>query len=182
MPSSSAITHNFSAICSELDISPVLLKHWVSAAPLLLLVPAPTLKARLKGLLQVLERQVVTRGIPGVLEKLVVIDGTVSAAANSDTSWMAGAAFSHHQSNGSTPGSGPTVSSVGVAGSRRLALATDDDLDQQQHQQQQARWVPSFGDASQVAAYVTKDPRVLLLNPEELPDRLHVVQQELRCR
>eukprot|EP00775_Hariotina_reticulata_P007738 gene7738-7937_t len=77
MPSSSAITHNYSAICSELDVTPALLKRWVSAAPMLLLVPAPTLKARLKGLLQ--------------------------------------------------------------------------------------------------------DPRVLLLNPEELPGRLNVVQQELRC-
>jgi hypothetical protein len=184
MPSSSAITHNYAAICSALDITPGLLNRWVSVAPMLLLVPGATLRARLSGLLQVLFSQVVKRGVPDLLEKLLIVDGTVPAAAaaagDGNIGFTAAAVCGHRQLISSTPNPPGVAPDLSAAGSEdNLMIRPADD---QQQQQQQAHWELSFSDTSEIVAYVTKDPRVLLLNPEEIAERLHVVQQELHCR
>lgn len=155
MPASKALADNHAAITAALGISSSTLNAWARAAPMLLLVPAPQLQQRLAALRRVIG--LLQEGDLGLGVQYSSTADTDGSSSSSSSSLDMAAAGSGEQQQGAADGA-------------------------QQQQQPQQAWVSVLHDAKQLLAYVSRDPRVLLLAPGELHARLRVLQPLLCCR
>jgi hypothetical protein len=153
MPDSKSLAQNHTAILKTLNISAATLNRWVFAAPMLLLIPAVQLQARVSKLSVVLAEQ------GQQLVDMLAAEQAAAAAAVQDIT-AAGAEAGSGVAAAAADGQGPGMLSSSSSCSSNT-------------------WVSVARDPLQVLAYVSKDPRVLLLSPKELSSKLSQVSNEL---
>jgi len=172
MPSSKTLTENHAAILQAFNIAPSTLNRWVFAAPMLLLVPAAQLQKRLAKLGSVLGQQA---------KELVAMAATEDPAGH-----LAAAGAGAQLDPAVDAGPAPTIS--GSSDSSDSSDNDDDDTSMSSSESSCAAgstssssipWVSAAHDALQLLAYVSKDPRVLLLSPQEMSQKLRRVSNEL---
>lgn len=156
MPSSKALAQNHTDIISTLNISHSTLTRWICAAPMLLLVPAAQLRKRLAVIADVLRDE--------ADDLLALLAQRASLQPHQQQQPQ------QQQQAGSGAVAGATA--MAGAGSPQAAAAAVSSSSG-------VPWVSVASDALQVLAYVNKDPRVLLLSPYEVQQKLSQLSNEL---
>lgn len=174
MPSSKTLTQNHADILQAFNIAPSTLKRWVFAAPMLLLVPAAQLQKRLAKLGSVLGQQA---------QELIAM-----AAAEDPTGLLAAAAAAEAGAELDPAIDAEPASTTTTSSSSDSSFDEDEDTSMSSSESSYTAgssssislpWVSVAQDALQLLAYVSKDPRVLLLSPQEISQKLRRVTNEL---
>jgi hypothetical protein len=199
MPDSKTLAANHADIAKTLDVSPSTLGRWVFAAPMLLLVPAAQLRKRL----DVLSTEMASIG-QQLGDMLAAEDAAAAAAAAAGTSAAAAGAAAAAAAAAGTVSAGESgagginmLAAEQAAALAAAATATAADAASTGNGNGSSSsssgslsensssvgalgpWLPVAHEPLQVLAYVSKDPRVLLLNPEEIRKKRSQLSNEL---